>query len=198
MVSSDVLSINFNQFSKEYYHGTTSSNYASLMSGVSISKCAEFTDFGKGFYLTSNFRQASKHAEKRSSDKDDPIVFVYTLNISVLKEEYQGNILNRMNLEWAEFIYNNRTMMKKFIHSYDYVQGGVADGAIFDLVQAVDQGLDIQHFYEQIAKYSTYNQLSIHNQDIFTYNVLKLSEVVNAFGKNEKYVQGEIIVPSEL
>lgn len=48
-------------------------------------------------------------------------------------------------------------------------------------------GLDIEDFYEEIAKYGTYDQLSIHNQDIFTYNIITLKKVVRAYDKQETY-----------
>ncbi|MFS0615170.1 DUF3990 domain-containing protein [Lederbergia ruris] len=198
MVSPIVLSKNFSQFSKVLYHGTTSSKYESLRAGVNISFCEEFTDFGKGFYLTSNFLQASRHADKRSGNKEESIVFVYDLDIQGLKQLYQGYILNKMDVEWAKFIYNNRSRKTNFTHNFDYVLGGVADGAIFDLVKAVDLGLDIKDFYEEIAKYGTYDQLSIHNQDIFKYNVIKYSKVVKAYARNESYDQRRINVISEI
>jgi hypothetical protein len=198
MVSPLVLSKNFNQFSKVYYHGTTSSNFESLKLGVTISRCEDFTDFGKGFYLTSNFEQASRHAEKRSKGKEDPIVFVYNLDIPVLKQEYMGKVLNKIDEEWAKFVYDNRSQITQFTHNFDYVLGGVADGVIFDLVKAVDQGLDIKDFYEEVAKYGTYDQLSIHNQDIFTYNVIKYLKVVKAYGKNESYEQRTVDVVSKI
>ncbi|MBO8156935.1 MAG: hypothetical protein H0Z32_10775 [Bacillaceae bacterium] len=36
------------------------------MNGVNISLCGKHTDFGKGFYLTPRFHQASIHAGKRA------------------------------------------------------------------------------------------------------------------------------------
>lgn len=95
-------------------------------------------------------------------------------------------------------MYNNRSQKTHFTHNFDFVLGGVADGAIFDLVKAVDHGLGITDFYEEIGKYGTYDQLSIHNQDIFSYNVIKNSKVVKAFGKNESYDKGTINVASEI
>lgn len=189
MVSSAVLSKNFNQFSKILYHGTTSKHFDSLQEGVNIDLCQEYTDFGKGFYLTSNFIQASKHAEKRAKlEGEEPIVFIYVLDISRLKKEYNGYILHKMDLEWAKFIYNNRSKKQCFTHRYDYVFGGVADGKIFDLVNLVDSGeLDIELFYEEIAQYATYDQLSIHNQNIFTYNVITLQKVVKAYDQQQTY-----------
>lgn len=196
MISSAVLSKNFNQIKSILFHGTTSNEYDSLLAGVNISLCEEFTDFGKGFYLTTNFLQASKHAEKRAFNGEIPIVFVYSLDIKTLKQSYTGHILNKMDEEWAEFIYKNRSKKNHIKHNFDYVFGGVADGAIFDLVRAVDNGLSIRHFHEGIAKFESYDQLSIHNPDIFKYNVIKHLKVVKAYARDELYVPRTINVNS--
>lgn len=42
----------------------------------------------------------------------------------------------------AEFIYSNRSQKEQFSYNYDFIFSRVADGAIFDLVNAVDCGLD--------------------------------------------------------
>lgn len=167
MIPSQILHKNFYLSSTIYFHGTTSKNYESLKSGVVTSFCQDFTDFGKGFYLTSNFNQASKHAKKRVKGNEYPIVFVFNASLTRLVETYKGYILNKMDEEWAEFIYKNRSRKTGFTHFYDFVLGGVTDGNIFDLVQLVDLGLSIKDFYESIAKYPNYNQLSITQSRYF-------------------------------
>lgn len=186
------------RFSKILYHGTTSNQLENLESGVDLSFCQSKTDFGKGFYLTTNFQQASKHAQKRAKNKADPIVFVYELDISALKSSYNGYIINKIDIDWAKFIYKNRSDIQPFTHNYDFVFGGVADGSIFDLVQTVDSGIiDISIFHEEIAKYAYYDQLSIHNPNIFKYNVVKYLKVVKAFDKQKEYEKNSINVISE-
>lgn len=193
MINPSILSRNFNQFPMTLYHGTTSINYDSLSNGVQLEKCMNKTDFGQGFYLTSNFTQASKHALNRKRENEEAIVFVYKLDIERLKKCFNGKVWNKMDGGWAQFIYDNRTSLKQFNHQYDFVFGGVADGKIFDLVQLVDAGATIKLFHEEIAKYPTYDQLSVHNEDIFTYNVIKFEKVVVAHDKQKEYVKGRVI-----
>ncbi|MFD1361281.1 DUF3990 domain-containing protein [Lentibacillus salinarum] len=109
-----------------------------------------------------------------------------------------GYILNKMAVKWAKFIYNNRSTIKQYTHHFDYVLGGVADGQIFDLVKAVDNGLDISDFYEEIANYGTYDQLSIHNEKIFTYSIIRLIKVVKAYDKEKLYDKRRINKKIEL
>lgn len=187
MVNDAVLFKNFNSFPKEIYHGTSSVNYKSLNEGVNINLCNHFTDFGQGFYLTSNYIQAKKHAKKKALLKGDPLVFVYKIELPRLKREYTGYILNKMNLEWARFIYNNRSKNQNYIHHYDYSFGGVADGKIFDLVTLLDNhDIDLEFFYEEIAKYPSYDQLAIHNQALFNYNIVKLQKVVKTHDRQKR------------
>ncbi|MFB7304074.1 DUF3990 domain-containing protein [Heyndrickxia sporothermodurans] len=178
----------FHQLSKYWYHGTTSEYFSSLSSNIDLSRCKEYTDFGKGFYLTSNFTQASKHAENRATFEGEPVVFVYELNIANLKEAYTGKFWVEMNSLWSDFIYLNRSQQEKFTHGYDFVYGGVADGKIHTLIKNRDKGIiSSETFFQSICKYPNYDQLSIHNQEIIDYNIINNVGVVNAYEKGKQY-----------
>ncbi|MCU7767012.1 DUF3990 domain-containing protein [Priestia megaterium] len=188
-----ILAREFKSLDKTMYHGTNSRHYQSLFNGVSLRECKNKTDFGRGFYLTTKFIQASKHANNRSRFNGDAIVFVYDVDVAALRQ-FQEKIFRKMDREWAEFIYLNRS--ERVImdhHGFDYVFGGVADGKIEDLIEELDEinvtpnSPEFDYFYESIAKYDTYDQLSIHNQEIFDYNIITLRKVVRAFNKNSVY-----------
>jgi len=172
MVASAVLSRRFDRLFSQYYHGTTARQYASLKAGVDVNRCKPHTDFGQGFYLTSNFTQASKHAERRCFKDQTPIVFIYDIHLTALKK-FNGQVWFTMNKPWADFIYRNRSMRNHLPHKYDYVLGGVADGQLDDLIDMMDSGsMSIDVFYESIAKYAAYDQLSVHNQMIFDHHII--------------------------
>ncbi|OJD42823.1 DUF3990 domain-containing protein [Bacillus nitratireducens] len=183
--------------SKIMYHGTNSEYYDSLIEDVQLSKCKQKTDFGKGFYLTTKFEQASEHAEKRSKFRGEPIVFVYEVDIGALRSSFEGKIFHKMDIKWAEFIYYNRSHKRFKSHSYDYVFGGVADGYLEDLIEQMDDASisreDMKEFHEQIAKYPTYDQLSVHNSKIFEYNIVKLQKVVKARERSNEYSKQKTI-----
>lgn len=94
-----------------------------------------------------------------------------------------------MDKDWAEFIYYNRSTKRWKPHNYDYVIGGVADGQLEDLIELMDNGnITLDVFYENIAKYATYDQLSVHNQTIFDHNILTMKRVVIAYEKGKEFV----------
>lgn len=193
-IKPSILAREFKSLDKTMYHGTNSRHFQSLFNGVSLRECKDKTDFGRGFYLTTKFFQASKHANNRSKFNGEAIVFVYDINLAALRQ-FQDKIFTKMDKEWARFIYDNRSeRVSTCQHDFDYVFGGVADGKIDDLVEELDQKKNIQtnspdfnYFYESIARYDTYDQLSIHNQEIFDYNIITLNKVVKAFNKNSVY-----------
>lgn len=140
MRTQSVFSREFRTISSTMYHGTHSGNYDPLLSGIKVNTSNRRLDFGQGFYLTSDFKQASEHARKKSkTTTHEPIVFIYSINRAALRDLYIGEIFNMMNTAWAEFIYDNRSPNFQKIHTYDYVYGGVADGQnLFDLLDKMD------------------------------------------------------------
>jgi hypothetical protein len=173
-----VLSHHFNRIPSVMYHGTSSKHYESLLDYPSVNRSTGLKDFGCGFYLTSNFNAASKHADDVTFD-DDPIVFEYVVDVPKLKT-FQGKVFPYMNLNWAEFIYYNRSYTNFQQHYFDWVYGGVADSQFRYLIPLVDNGnMTIGNFYEKIAKYK-FNQLAINNQEIIDTGIIKLVKVVNS------------------
>ncbi|WP_223067647.1 DUF3990 domain-containing protein [Paenibacillus caui] len=195
MPKSDILSRVFERIEKFMYHGTHTGNYNSLYNGINVKQSKRKLDFGTGFYLTSDFTQASKHAVKKAAPvNQEAIVFIYEVDTVRLRKEYNSYILQRMDLVWAEFIYDNRSPQFSKPHTYDYVYGGVADGQnLYDLLAQMDDDkmntgeIDVEFFLESIAKY-LYDQLSIHNQDIVNQGIIKLLRVVKAHDKRTEYI----------
>ena len=63
--------LNFNrEFSstKIWYHGTTSTQVASLKDGIDVYHSKRNCDFGIGFYVTSKLSQAIKWAQRKTKD----------------------------------------------------------------------------------------------------------------------------------
>lgn len=195
MPSPAILSRVFDRISSTMYHGTHSGNYNSLFSGIRVDSARTKLDFGRGFYLTSDFRQASEHAKnKAQSFGKEPIVFIYEIDLPRLRREFTSNIFVKMDAVWAQFIYDNRSPRYSVPHKYDYVYGGVADGQnLFDLLEEMDNDklntgkINVEYFLESIARF-LYDQLSIHNQEIVNQQIIKLVKVVKAYDKRTEYV----------
>jgi len=183
----------FRELPKYVYHGTSSINYDDLDNNVLIEKCLDYTDFGKGFYLTSRYEQASKHAKYRIGEGEQPIVFHYEIDIGLLKKGYGVKTFPNMDIEWAKFILHNRS--EKFFqkHSHNAVYGGLADGQMRNLMRTINKLPVIDDdvyriFHDEIKKYTQEDQMSVHNQLIFTQNIIKQVKVSNAGDKNSIYI----------
>jgi Protein of unknown function (DUF3990) len=71
---------------KEFYHGTTKRHAdAILRDGIDPSRGEPNTDFGRGFYTTTNRAQAEEWAESKASDSgDEPVVLKVTIDRAAL------------------------------------------------------------------------------------------------------------------
>ena len=60
-------------------------------------------------------------------------------------------------VEWAEFIYKNRSSSAKFTHNYDIVVGPIADDGVAYLLNMYEDGL---RTLEELAKELEYKDLN--------------------------------------
>lgn len=123
----------------ELYHGsgTTVKHPKILTNGF-------YKDFGYGFYCTEFKRQAARWALTK---RPEHIVNIYEYdadsNLKMLKFE-------TMTDEWLDFIAACRSGKS---HSYDIVEGAMADDAIWDYVSDfIDGKISRQAFWE-LAKF---------------------------------------------
>lgn len=71
-------------------------------------ECAQnFKDFGKGFYLTSNFRQAQHWAQKKARNKQKAYIYCYNLG-EVEAEKWNILELLQYDKQWVDFISESR------------------------------------------------------------------------------------------
>lgn len=175
------------------FHGTISIHRDSLITGIDVYKGYESTDFGQGFYTTSNYEQAKRLAydrakayNKHHKDKPpaQPMVLKYRIN-KVRLSEYKGLIFDSPNERWKEFIFNNRVgidfSVSKYYNNngkYNFVYGCVADSNITEMVGFVRrQQITYGDFVDSLKalKQYDYDQLSFHTPDVVS--VLDLLEI---------------------
>lgn len=175
-----------------WYHGTTSLDVPSIRAGITLEACNELVDFGRGFYLTSNPKQAWKWAVTRSdanhrqrnfllrlSAKDGikrriprisrPAVIQFEVDLELL-ERLNGKIFKKEDDEWALFILGNRiekdSLLSNFNNKdakFDYVYGPLADGWDIGLaVEEVEKKGMLEEFLEDIR--GKYHNFPIENQ----------------------------------
>lgn len=175
------------------YHGTVGIYEDSILNKIDLSKSQLYVDFGKGFYVTSSFKQAEEFSrqrtekynrfqkklkyryEKYNAKYSEPIVIEFTLNKDVLSS-FKGIILDDIHL-WKEFVCNNR-LKKQYVLSdfhnhdciYDYVYGAVADSGIAVKMLEVEKGI--------ISANDLMKNLTSHKSDQLSFHTDKSLEAI--------------------
>ena len=119
------------------YHGSNAEIH-----DIDLSKSAHGKDFGKGFYLSENEKQAKEMAVFKSLQTNStPIVNPFEFDERVLSDtSLQIKVFKEYSLEWAEFVFKNRSNRTDTpAHDYDIVYGPIADDKV---------GVQIRNFME--------------------------------------------------
>lgn len=125
------------------------------------------TDFGRGFYTTTQAEQAENWSKIKQDRAKAPkrIVSVYEFDESLLTDpnirirEFHG-----VDEAWLNFVVDSRKGLK---HDYDLVFGPVANDKVFTTVNLYESGvLDAQAAIAQLKAYKTYDQLSFHTSKV--------------------------------
>ena len=120
-------------------------------------------DFSWGFYCTNSYEQAYRWADRRSS-RGIVNVYKYTEN-----PELKILHFPKMNDEWFDFIARCRSGES---HSYDIVEGPMADDTIWDFVNGFVSGKIPRNVFWEYAKFKhPTHQISFH-----TINALRCLE----------------------
>ena len=110
------------------YHGSNVEIHS-----IDINKSMRGKDFGKGFYLSEDEKQAEAMAVFKSLQTDStPIVNSFDFDERILSgNSLKVKIFKGYSLEWAEFIFKNRSNGSDTpIHDYDIVYGPIADDKV--------------------------------------------------------------------
>ena len=127
------------------YHGSTVE-----IKEIDLSLSKPNKDFGKGFYLSDNYKQAYEMASYKAG--------LFGSKPCVTKFEFDENLLKNGSLkvlsfseyskEWADFVFKNRNQENKdFSHDYDIVTGPIANDRV---------GAQIRRFVEGDISFDTF------------------------------------------
>ena len=131
------------------YHGSRE-----IVEFPEIRKTKYTKDFSWGFYCTNSYKQACRWAERRN---ENGIVNIYSY-----QENQNLNIkkFNEMSDEWLDFIAECRSGK---IHSYDIVEGPMADDTIWNFVNDYLAGNNSRKVFWEYAKFQhPTHQISFH------------------------------------
>ena len=124
------------------------------------------TDFGKGFYTTTDIEQAKKWTDikkKRMQNNTNEIIHQY-INIYEYTPNKELNILNFQEAteEWLKFVFKNR-QSDELVHQYDIVIGPVADDNLYQVLVNYENGVyNIDETIKRLKTYVLSNQISFH------------------------------------
>ena len=143
------------------YHGSTVA-----VKHPNFQKGRKATDFGKGFYTTTNFEQAKKWALLKQKREQAPkaIVSVFTVL------HFEG-----ATKEWLDFVVNNRKGNDE--KKYNLIMGPVANDQLYATIRLYEQRIITANAaIEMLKTHKLFNQLSFHDPDATS--LLKFTEAI--------------------
>lgn len=96
-------------------------------------------DFGLGFYLTTDYNQASTWAHKKVTTLEcgKPSVAIFNYNES---NNLKIKIFEKPSLEWFDYVILNRTS-KNYNDDYDIVIGPIANDSTYEVLNLYIRGV---------------------------------------------------------
>ena len=142
------------------YHGS-----ALIIDRPSVDYSKKFLDFGAGFYVTADKKQAENWAKRKAIRlKGKAIVNVYNLADDLTK--YKGLIFDKEDGEWLDFVARCRKG-NEIYKQYDFVSGSVADDDVFVTVDMYLRGIwDKARALSEIKYYKTSHQICLISQKL--------------------------------
>ena len=159
------------------YHGSTV-----IVENPSLEILNYKTDFGKGFYTTTDIEQAKRWAKikKKRLEENSKQNLKRYINIYEYTENKKLEILNfsEATEEWLDFVYKNRRS-EKLLHDYDIVKGPVADDNLFATLRLYERHYTSKEdTIKALKTYKLVDQISFHTEEaIKTINYLGTEEV---------------------
>ena len=108
---------------------------------IDLSKSKPNKDFGRAFYLSSDYEQAFEMAQFKSEFAEaEPVVNVYDFDESFLSQ-LRIKRFEEYTEEWARFVYDHRSEPQgRTLHDYDIVYGPIADDRVGAQITRYRQG----------------------------------------------------------
>ncbi len=141
------------------YHGSTQQVKKPI-----IERGRQSTDFGKGFYTTTNFEQAKNWAlirQRNAGNDAKAIVSIYEADDNLLeKSGYDILAFDAPNEAWLTFVVNCRNSI---FHHHAIVFGPVANDKIYETIELYESNiLNLEETIARLKVNEFYNQVSFH------------------------------------
>ena len=154
------------------YHGSTV-----IVKSPNIQRGRKATDFGKGFYTTTNFEQAKKWAilKQNREQSKKAVVSIYEIPDNILNREFSVLWFEGATKEWLEFVVNNRKGKGK--NRYDLIMGPVANDQLYVTIRLYEQGvITADAAIEMLKTHKLFDQLSFNSEMVVS--LLKFVESI--------------------
>ncbi len=135
----------------ELYHGSNI-----VIDKIDLALSRKGKDFGCGFYLNPDKRQAMEMAVRttRRMMTGEPTVSVFQFDDSLLfgNDILSVKVFNDYSVEWANFILENRKNLSDVpVHEYDVVVGPIADDTVGLQMRRFMQGyISVERMIEEL------------------------------------------------
>ena len=133
----------------------------------SLLKSRKNTDFGRGFYTTTQKEQAEHWTSIKMdrAKKGRRVVSVFELDETILSNlEFKIREFHGPDEAWLNFVVNSR---KGIEHDYDLVFGPVANDKVFTVVNLYESGIiNATTAIAELKAYKTYDQISFHTERV--------------------------------
>ncbi len=165
------------------YHGSTV-----IVENPSLEILNYRTDFGKGFYTTTDIEQAKRWTKikKGRIEKEQLNAQIHQyVNIYEYTENENLTILNfeEATEEWLKFVFMNR-QSDELVHKYDIVIGPVANDNLYQVLVSYENGIyDIEETIKRLKTYLLSNQISFHT--LKSLECIKYIETIEVGDENE-------------
>ena len=142
------------------YHGS-----ALVVKKPSVDYSKKFLDFGVGFYVTADRRQAENWARRKAIRKNGKAtVNVYNLTDDLNK--YKCLVFDNEDGTWLDFVAKCRKG-NEIYKQYDFISGSVADDDVFVTVDMYVRGIwDKDRALSEIKYYKTSHQICLVSQTL--------------------------------
>ena len=140
------------------YHGSSL-----IENNPSANYSQKYLDFGIGFYITADRKQAENWAKRKAVRLNTkPINNIYILADDLTR--YNGLVFANEDVEWLDFVASCRKGNNDY-KKYDYVSGSVANDDVFATVEMYVRGIwDKDRALDEIKYYKTSHQICLISQ----------------------------------
>ena len=121
---------------------------------IDLAKSLRGKDFGQGFYLSADEKQAEDMVIFKAKQFDGtPVISAFEFDETVLNDgSLKVRLFTEYSLEWAEFVFTNRTNMADTpLHDYDIIYGPIADDRVgVQIRNLIEKNITLEVFLERL------------------------------------------------